>query len=124
MQSRSPAKFNSPKERNMKNRIVITLAGLSLAISASALAGGGHDQSKHEPAADTSAAPSSDLADGEVRKVDKESGKVTLKHGEIKSLDMPPIRGQGPAHAGLAESGRQDPFSRGKDRWTLYRHQG
>jgi Cu(I)/Ag(I) efflux system periplasmic protein CusF len=25
----------------------------------------------------------------EVRKVDKEGGKVTLKHAEIKSLDMP-----------------------------------
>jgi Cu(I)/Ag(I) efflux system periplasmic protein CusF len=27
--------------------------------------------------------------DGEVRKLDKESGKVTLKHGEIKNLEMP-----------------------------------
>jgi Cu/Ag efflux protein CusF len=31
------------------------------------------------------------LADGEVRKIDKENGKITLKHGEIKSLDMPPM---------------------------------
>lgn len=31
------------------------------------------------------------LADGEVRKVDKENKKITLKHGEIKSLDMPPM---------------------------------
>jgi Cu(I)/Ag(I) efflux system periplasmic protein CusF len=30
-------------------------------------------------------------ADAEVRKMDKETGKVTLKHGEIKSLDMPPM---------------------------------
>jgi len=29
------------------------------------------------------------LAEGEVRKVDKEAGKVTLKHGEIKNLEMP-----------------------------------
>jgi Cu(I)/Ag(I) efflux system protein CusF len=35
------------------------------------------------------AAASADMADGEVRKVDQEAGKVTLKHGEIKSLDMP-----------------------------------
>ena len=27
--------------------------------------------------------------DGEVRKVDKEQGKVTLKHGPIANLDMP-----------------------------------
>ena len=30
-----------------------------------------------------------DMTDGEVRKVDKEGGKLTLKHGDIKSLDMP-----------------------------------
>ena len=32
-----------------------------------------------------------DMSDGEVRKVDKDSGKLTLKHGEIKNLDMPPM---------------------------------
>ena len=31
------------------------------------------------------------MAEGEVRKVDKENKKITLKHGEIKSLDMPPM---------------------------------
>lgn len=30
-------------------------------------------------------------ADGEVRKIDKPQGKITLRHGEIKSLDMPPM---------------------------------
>jgi Cu/Ag efflux protein CusF len=29
--------------------------------------------------------------DGEVRRVDKASGKVTLRHGEIRQLDMPPM---------------------------------
>ena len=29
--------------------------------------------------------------EGEVRKVDKDAGKITLKHGEIKNLDMPPM---------------------------------
>ncbi len=28
---------------------------------------------------------------GEVTKLDKAAGKVTLKHGEIKNLDMPPM---------------------------------
>jgi Cu/Ag efflux protein CusF len=36
-------------------------------------------------------APSATLADGEVRKIDKDAGKITLKHGPIKSLDMPPM---------------------------------
>ena len=30
-----------------------------------------------------------DMTDGEVRKVDIDAGKVTLKHADIKSLDMP-----------------------------------
>lgn len=34
-------------------------------------------------------AASADMAEGEVRKVDKDASKVTLKHGEIKSLEMP-----------------------------------
>jgi Cu/Ag efflux protein CusF len=31
------------------------------------------------------------MADGEVRKVDKENKKMTIRHGEIKNLDMPPM---------------------------------
>lgn len=31
------------------------------------------------------------LTDGEVRKVDKEAAKLTLRHGRIENLDMPPM---------------------------------
>lgn len=34
-------------------------------------------------------ATSAPMADGEVRKVDKEAGKLTLKHGPLVNLDMP-----------------------------------
>lgn len=40
----------------------------------------------HAPGASTATALATD---GEVRKVDKEQGKVTLKHGPIANLDMP-----------------------------------
>ena len=30
-----------------------------------------------------------DMADGEIRKVDMDNKKITIKHGEIKNLDMP-----------------------------------
>ena len=30
-----------------------------------------------------------DLTEGEIRKVDKDAGKITIKHGAIKNLDMP-----------------------------------
>lgn len=32
-----------------------------------------------------------DPTDGEVRKVDKGNRKITLKHGEIRNLGMPPM---------------------------------
>ncbi len=48
------------------------------------------DHSAHHAASPaTAAASNGDMTDGEVRKVDKEAGKLTLKHGEIKNLDMP-----------------------------------
>lgn len=34
-------------------------------------------------------AQASELAEGEVRKIDKDAGKLTLKHGPIKHMDMP-----------------------------------
>ncbi len=33
-------------------------------------------------------APAAELADGEVKKIDKEAGKITLRHGEIRNLGM------------------------------------
>lgn len=36
-------------------------------------------------------AQSADMAQGEVRKIDKAAQKITLRHGEIKNLDMPPM---------------------------------
>ena len=69
--------------------------GLAVALSASAMApawaashqGGHAAHADHgKPAAQ---AATGDMTDAEVRKVDKEGGKLTLKHAEIKSLDMP-----------------------------------
>ena len=31
------------------------------------------------------------MTDGEVRKIDRDAGKITIKHGEIKHMDMPPM---------------------------------
>ncbi|WP_028601091.1 copper-binding protein [Ottowia thiooxydans] len=37
------------------------------------------------------APPSASMTYGEVRRIQAEEGKITLKHGEIKNLDMPPM---------------------------------
>ncbi len=42
----------------------------------------------HHAATTTSA---ENMTDGEIRKVDADSKKITIKHAEIKSLDMPPM---------------------------------
>lgn len=37
------------------------------------------------------AQPTGAMTEGEVRKVDLDAKKITIKHGEIKNLDMPPM---------------------------------
>jgi len=65
----------------MKTLLVTTLLAATV-LATPALAQQANDHAAHHPTA-------SDMADGEIRKVDKEAAKLTIKHGEIKSLDMP-----------------------------------
>ena len=48
------------------------------------------DDAKHKSAAGATQA-SAAMSDGEVRKVDKDAKKITLKHGPLANLDMPPM---------------------------------
>jgi len=71
---------------DIRTALAATIAALALSGWASAQTGSG------AAAPTAGAAPSSaanDLAEGEVRKVDKDSKKLTLKHGPLKNLDMP-----------------------------------
>lgn len=47
------------------------------------------DHAAHHPAGTAAPAAAGEPTDGEVRRIDKAGGKITLKHGEIKNLDMP-----------------------------------
>ncbi len=73
------------KDLNTMNTPLKTLI-TALSIVLLAPLGAVADDAHHKPAA---AAGTADMTDGEVRKVDLDAGKVTLKHAEIKSLDMP-----------------------------------
>lgn len=42
-------------------------------------------------AASEEAAPTQAMTEAVVRKIDKDAGKITLKHGAIPNLDMPPM---------------------------------
>lgn len=59
---------------------------IGLALVPTGIAYAQHDHGTNRPAA---AVQSPEMADGEVRRVDKDAKKITLRHGEIKSLDMP-----------------------------------
>jgi Cu(I)/Ag(I) efflux system periplasmic protein CusF len=67
-----------PKVAVINSLVVLTLFG-ALMPSASAQT--------------TTAAPAvaAEMTQAEVRKIDVENKKITLKHGEIKALDMPPM---------------------------------
>ena len=70
----------------MKQQIASTL--LAAAFATSWAQTKPEEHSAHHPASAASAAVG-DMTDGEVRKVDKGTAKITIKHGEIKNLDMP-----------------------------------
>jgi Cu/Ag efflux protein CusF len=69
-------------------RIIFSLT-IALAALSSTIAVAQDRKDGAQPAAATGAA--APLADGEVRRVDRQQGKVTLKHGEIRNLEMPPM---------------------------------
>jgi len=56
-----------------------------------------------------------EMAEGEIRKVDKDAGKVTIKHGPIPSMDMPPMimvyRVKDPALLGRVKAGDKVKFA-------------
>ena len=70
----------------MNTQLKTLLAAVTLALLAplSAVADDAHHKS-----AQAAGAAATDMTDGEVRKIDTEGGKLTLKHADIKSLDMP-----------------------------------
>jgi Cu(I)/Ag(I) efflux system protein CusF len=68
----------------MMKRIVIAIA--AALVLAPAYADQGQDKKAASGATQQSTAA---MADGEVRRVDKDAKKITLRHGPLPSLDMP-----------------------------------
>jgi Cu/Ag efflux protein CusF len=61
---------------------LLLAAALAAGVSAPAFA-------QQTGSAQATAPAATELTEGEIRKVDKSAGKITVKHGEIKNLDMP-----------------------------------
>ena len=74
----------------IKHLLTLAIAALPWAALAASHSGGAPMvASPAAPAAAATAAAAVDMTAAEVRKVDKASGKLTLKHEAIKNLDMP-----------------------------------
>jgi Cu(I)/Ag(I) efflux system protein CusF len=69
----------------------VALAIASAALSAGVFAQMNHDHSMQPAQMQSSAPAKAVLADSEVRKVDRTNGTVTLKHGPLIALNMPPM---------------------------------
>ncbi|WP_426101310.1 copper-binding protein [Massilia sp. TSP1-1-2] len=69
-------------------------------------------------ACSTAALAAPAVADGEIRKVDKDAAKLTIRHGELKDLGMPPMtmvfRVQDKAMLGQVEAGDKVRFTAAK----------
>jgi len=73
-----------------KLTIAIALAAAANLATAQESAHSGHgSHDAHGGHAGTKASAPAELTDGEVKKIDKEAGKITLRHGELKNLNMP-----------------------------------
>ena len=77
------------------NKLFVLLAMLGGAATAQAASHAGAPmpmpmgEAKKEMMAPAGAMSMADMTEGEIRKVDKDNKKITIKHGEIKNLDMP-----------------------------------
>ena len=72
--------------------VVLALLGGAAAAQAASHAGAPMTmpmEAKKEMPAAAGGMVMGDMADGEIRKVDMDNKKITIKHGEIKNLDMP-----------------------------------
>jgi Cu/Ag efflux protein CusF len=67
-------------------KLFLCLTAAILGYAAPLFAQSSTDHASHHP---TIVAQAAALTDGEVRKVDKDAKKITLKHGPIQNLDMP-----------------------------------
>lgn len=74
--------------KNLKTLLILT-AMLAGATSAYATSHASAPMIKDDAKKEMPMAASADMAEGEIRKVDMDNKKITIKHGEIKNLDMP-----------------------------------
>jgi Cu/Ag efflux protein CusF len=69
--------------------MIVALMSTAALTTQPAMAQMDHAKMGHGAGHTAMGADASEMADAEVRKVDREQGKLTLRHGPIRHLDMP-----------------------------------
>ena len=87
----TPHTSTEHSQDQLKGSIMKNIKAVSIALAiAASISMTIHAQEKPAPVQATSnAGKTTEMTDGEIRKVDMDSKKITIKHGEIKNLDMP-----------------------------------
>ena len=75
--------------KTLKTLTLAALTGASFALSLPGIAQAMDHGSHGKTGATAKPTSPADMADGEIKKIDKDNKKLTIKHGEIKNLDMP-----------------------------------
>ena len=69
----------------------LLVLGTEPALAQAPAAAATDSHSGHHPATAASPAPRAELSEGEITRWDPRTLRLTLKHGEIKNLEMPPM---------------------------------
>jgi Cu/Ag efflux protein CusF len=83
---------NEAKELSMKPSRLFTLLATSVALTMPVASHAADEHDAMHDAMHAGHAQAGDgnlISEGEVKKVDKSAGKLTIKHSELKNLDMP-----------------------------------
>jgi Cu/Ag efflux protein CusF len=67
-----------------KSSLALTLGLTSASFSVA-------NDAHHPPAENQASEAATSVSESEVRKIDKENSKITIRHGELKNLGMPPM---------------------------------
>lgn len=73
------------------NRTALILAATVFSLTALPLGAQTTDHKAHHPEARKVAQTAAPMTDGEIRKVDMDAKKITIRHGTIENLGMPPM---------------------------------
>lgn len=73
----------------MKTLAILSIVTAVLTVAPLSVHAASHSAAPASTATPTSSSANDQMSEGEIRKVDKDAKKITIKHGELKNLDMP-----------------------------------